>query len=122
MLAMGVRPESFEYRRKLAKCKNSSSEPDKEKQAFLPSVLETAFGWLGPEAKDSRRIFAGANWSPGIKNLFRGFGSTSEGLETALAKLYATRDEPVVYVLHAAQPRLQYTDRGKSAIVIGGAS
>src|SRR5262249_25002241 len=43
MLAMGVRPESFEYRRKLAKCKNSSSEPDKEKQAFLPSVLETAF-------------------------------------------------------------------------------
>jgi hypothetical protein len=26
-----------------------------------------------------------------------------------------------VFVLHMAQPRIRYTDRGKSALVIGGA-
>jgi hypothetical protein len=31
-----------------------------------------------------------------------------------------TRDEPVVFVLHLAHPRVEYTDRGKSALVIGG--
>jgi hypothetical protein len=33
----------------------------------------------------------------------------------------ATEDEPIVYVIHLAQPRMQYTDRGKSSLVIGGA-
>ena len=32
----------------------------------------------------------------------------------------ATSDEPVVFVLHLACPRVEYTDRGKSALVIGG--
>ena len=27
-------------------------------------------------------------------------------------------DDPVVFVLHGAQPRLEYTDRGKSAVVV----
>ena len=65
-------------------------------------------------------ICTGANWSAAIKNPFRAFGSTGEGLETTLAKLRATRDEPIVFVLHLACPRVEYTDRGKSALVIGG--
>ena len=79
-----------------------------------------AFGYLGPKAKDKRRIFAGANWSAAIKNPFRSFGSTGEGLETLLAQQYAKQNEPVVYVIHLAHPRVQYTDRGKSALVIEG--
>jgi hypothetical protein len=86
----------------------------------VPWVLESAFGWLGEEAQDERQIYTGANWSAAIKNPFRAFGATGEGLETHLADLRATRNEPVVFVLHLAQPRVQYADRGKSSLVIGG--
>lgn len=109
LLAMGVQPDSFRYSRKLSKDR-------------LPCVLEAAFGWLGEDAGDNRRIYSGANWSAAIKNPFRSFGTTSEGLETALANMKATRNEPVVFVLHLAHPRIEYVDRGKSAMVIGGAA
>jgi hypothetical protein len=104
--AMGCRPESFRYKRKLAK-------------DGLPWVLESAFGWLGKDASDSRRIFSGANWSPAIKNPFRSFGSTGEGLESTLAELRATGNEPIVFVLHLAHPRVEYVDRGKSSLIVG---
>jgi hypothetical protein len=109
LLGMGVRPESFRYSRKF-------SEAD---AGGVPGVLESAFGWLGDEAPDARKIYSGANWSAAIRNPFRSFGQTGEGLDTALAHARATRDEPVVFVLHLAQPRVEYTDRGKSALVVG---
>jgi hypothetical protein len=109
LLEMGVRPESFRYSRKLSK-------------DGLPCVLESAFGWLGDESEDIRRIYAGANWSAAIRNPFRSFGSTSEGLESALNKQWAGGAEPIVFVLHLAHPRVEYLDRGKSALVIGGAA
>jgi DNA topoisomerase VI subunit B len=109
LLEMGVQPESFRYSRKLSK-------------DGLPCVLESAFGWLGDESADRRRIYAGANWSAAIKNPFRSFGSTGEGLEAALSEQRAGRSEPIVFVLHLAHPRVEYTDRGKSALVIGGAA
>lgn len=123
LLAMGVRPESFRYARKLSggECKKLQLGQDEKasSQDDRPQVLESAFGYLGEEAKNQRRrIFAGANWSAGIKHPFRTFGSTGEGLETTLANLRATREEPVVFVLHLADPRVEYTDRGKSALVI----
>jgi DNA topoisomerase VI subunit B len=104
---LGTVPESFRYARKL----------DDE---GLPGVLESAFGYLGEDAPDERKIYAGANWSAAIANPFRHFGSTGEGLETLLANRRATRDEPIIFVLHLAQPRLQYRDHGKSALVVGG--
>lgn len=121
LLAMGAQPESFRYSKKLSepKCKNLQSG-DNDKPRSLPGVLESAFGFLGAESTDSRRIFSGANWSAAIRNPFRSFGTTGEGLETALADMRATRDEPIIFVLHLAQPRIAYTDRGKSALVIGG--
>jgi DNA topoisomerase VI subunit B len=122
LLAMGVKPESFRYSKKLAKCKKSPDDAPDQKACFLPWVLESAFGWLGQESQDKRRIFSGANWSAAIKNPFRSFGDTGEGLETALADMRATRHEPIVFVLHLAHPRVEYTDRAKSALVIGGAS
>ena len=109
LLAMGVDPKSFRYSRKLSK-------------DGLPWVLESAFGWLGQTTASARCIYSGANWSAAIKNPFRSFGATGEGLETALAEMRATRNEPIVFVLHLAHPRIEYTDRGKSALVIGGAT
>jgi hypothetical protein len=123
LLALGVVPESFRYARILndPKSKKSQTAAD-EKPRFdaLPSVVETAFGWLGKDARDQRRIYTGANWSAAVKNPFRAFGSTGEGLDTVLAQRYAARHEPIVFVLHLACPRVEYTDRGKSALVIGG--
>jgi hypothetical protein len=122
LLVMGIKPESFQYAKVLsgAKRKKSQLAADEEsKLSELPWVVETAFGWR-PEAKDERRICTGANWSAAIKDPFRSFGATGEGLQTQLAKLWATREEPVVVVLHLAHPRVEYTDRGKSALVIGG--
>lgn len=121
--AMGVQPDSFQYALRLGppKSKDPASEgPDKA--SLIPYVLESAFGYLGPSSPDRRRIFAGANWSAAINNPFRTFGQTGEGLEAVLNNLHAGADEPIVFVLHLAQPRIEYTDRGKSAIVIGGAA
>jgi hypothetical protein len=121
-LEMGIKPESFRYEKKLAKpekVKNEEIERD-EKASFLPWVLESAFGWLGQESEDERKIFAGANWSAAIKNPFRSFGSTGEGLEAELNNLKAGAYEPIIFALHLAHPRISYTDRGKSALIIEG--
>ncbi len=119
LLAMGVKPESFRYSRKVAnpKCKKSQTNQD-DKASFLPWILEAAFGYLGEESGQRRLIFSGANWSAAINNPFRSFGGTGEGLETALADMRVTREEPVVYVLHLAHPRIEFTDRGKTALLI----
>jgi hypothetical protein len=121
LLALGVTPDSFRYDRKLAKSKNSQSRRNK-KASNLPWVLEAAFGWLGPESADQRRIYTGTNWSAAIRNPFRSFGASGEGLETTLADQRATRNEPIVFALHLAHPRIEFTDRAKSALVIEGAA
>jgi DNA topoisomerase VI subunit B len=81
-----------------------------------PAAIETAFGWC-PKA-DSRRLVTGVNWSPGIINPFRELGGYGRSLDTILTAQRAARDEPVIFVLHLAIPRAQYTDRGKSAVTI----
>jgi hypothetical protein len=105
LLAMGIVPNSFKYSRKLSK-------------EGLPCVIESAFGWKGEDAEDKRRIFAGANWSAAIHNPFRTFGGTDEGLEAVLTDLKVGAREPIVFVLHLAHPCIEYTDRGKSALVL----
>jgi hypothetical protein len=122
LLEMGVKGDSFRYTRKIAKpekVKIELSKPDK-KTCFLPWVLESAFGWLGEQSVDERKIFAGANWSAAIQNPFRFFGSTGEGLEANLSDLKAGAHEPIVFALHLAHPRVEYTDRGKSALIVEG--
>ncbi|HEX7602273.1 MAG TPA: hypothetical protein VF316_11735 [Polyangiaceae bacterium] len=89
----------------------------------VPSVVESAFGVgesaLAPlDTGERRRIHPGVNWSPGIKNPFRAFGATGEGLEGLLERLFVGAREPVVFALHLASPRVQYSDRGKSSIVM----
>ena len=81
LLAMGVRPDSFRYSRKLSK-------------DGLPWVLESAFGWLGDEAEDMRRIYSGANWSAAIKNPFRSFGATADRCCGERTTVFSPRGRP----------------------------
>jgi hypothetical protein len=109
LLALGVQPKSFRYAKSLSK-------------DGVPWVLESAFGWLGEDSSDHRRIYAGANWSAAIKNPFRSFGATGQGLEASLSDMKAGANEPIVFALHLVHPRVEYTDRGKSALIVGGAA
>jgi hypothetical protein len=105
--AVGLQAETFKYQKVVG-----IDDDD------LPWLIETAFGWC-PELP-GRRIVVGVNWSVALGNPFRSFGRTGEGLESLLADERAGRNEPIVFVLHFVCPRTQYTDRGKSAIVLRG--
>jgi DNA topoisomerase VI subunit B len=89
----------------------------------IPYVIEFAFGLhQSGLSKDgaafSRKFITGANWSAGINNPFRAFGSTGEGLENTLAKVRANAGQPVICALHLASAYIQYADRGKSSIIL----
>jgi DNA topoisomerase VI subunit B len=101
-LAEGVAPKSFNYFRKLDVHKG------------VPHVAEIAFGYT-PNAT-ARRIIAGVNWSVAIGNPFRSFGREAESLDSLLAAQRAGREEPVHWLIHLASPRIDYIDRGKTAV------
>jgi DNA topoisomerase VI subunit B len=102
--AAGCEMESFDYK------------PVMDTTDDIPWVVETAFGWC-PEAK-ARRLVTGVNWSPWIINPFRELGRFGQSLDTILSQQRVDRNEPVILVLHIACPRVEYTDRGKSAVVV----
>jgi DNA topoisomerase VI subunit B len=104
--ATGCQPESFTYKKR-------EGETD-----GIPWVQETAFGYC-PKAR-SRRLVTGVNWSPGILNPFRELGRFGQSLDGVLQDLRVGRFEPVILLLHVACPRVEYTDRGKSAVVVSG--
>jgi DNA topoisomerase VI subunit B len=103
--AIGCEMESFDYRKVV------------DTTDGVPWVVETAFGWI-PDDDRARRLVTGVNWSPGIINPFRELGSFGQSLDTILTQQRASRSEPVILVLHMACPRVEYTDRGKSAVVV----
>ncbi len=100
----GCEMESFDYRKVV------------DTTDGVPWVVETAFGWC-PKG-ETRRLVTGVNWSPGIINPFRELGHFGQSLDTILSQQRADRDEPVILVLHMACPRVEYTDRCKSSVVI----
>ena len=102
--AAGCQMESFDYKRIMGTTDG------------VPWIVETAFGWC-PSA-GNRRLVTGVNWSPGIVNPFRELGRFGTSLDTILSRQRADRDEPVILVLHMVCPRVEYTDRGKSAVVV----
>jgi hypothetical protein len=104
-LAAGCETESFQYRRVVGCTDN------------MPWVIETAFGWC-PQAS-RRRLVTGVNSSPGIVNPFRVLGRWGASLDTILSQQRADSHEPVILALHMACPRVEYLDRGKSAVVVG---
>jgi len=105
-LACGAHAETFNYKAVIGDTENG-----------LPVVIETAFGWC-PNGYE-RRIVTGVNFSAALGNPFRSFGQTGEGLENLLAQQRAGRHEPIIFVLHLASPRVEFADRGKTALVIG---
>jgi DNA topoisomerase VI subunit B len=111
-LAAGGNIETFKYQ-----CRKGMT-PD-----GIPYVVEFAFGMhqsgLSQDGVGvSRKFVTGANWSAAINNPFRAFGSTGEGLESALAKVRANASQPVICALHLASANIQYADRGKSSIIL----
>ena len=81
----------------------------------IPCVVETAFAYMGRD-NVNREIFGGVNWSAGIKDPFRSVGA--DGLRGLLTAQKAGHREPILFALHLAKARVEYTDRGKSAIVL----
>jgi DNA topoisomerase VI subunit B len=107
--AAGVHEASFKY-------EMAAGETD-----GLPWIVETAFGFC-PKHSAGRRIIAGVNFSVGIDNPFRSFRRYGgEGLEAHLNQLRAAANEPIVVVLHYVCPRVEFTDRGKTAVIVPGA-
>jgi DNA topoisomerase VI subunit B len=113
-LAAGGNIDTFNYQ-----CRKGMT-PD-----GIPHVVEVAFGLHQSGLEDgiavSRNFVTGANWSAGINNPFRRFGSTGEGLENTLAEVRASSSQPVICALHLACAYIQYADRGKSAIILDDA-
>jgi DNA topoisomerase VI subunit B len=109
-LAAGGNADTFKY------------ELRKGIERDIPYIVEFAFGLhqsgLDKSGAAFRQIITGANWSVGITNPFRHFGSTGEGLESTLAKVRANSREPVICALHLASAFIQYADRGKSSIIL----
>jgi DNA topoisomerase VI subunit B len=101
--ALGCEMQTFVYRKQL------------DFADGVPWVMEVAFAWR-PDA-DARRLVTGVNWSPCIVNPFRELG-TLGSLDSVMQEQRAGKDEAVVLALHLVCPRVQYTDRGKSAVVI----
>ena len=102
---LGCDMDTFQYKRVIA-------------EGSLPWVLEAAFGYCpDDESYDEARVLVtGVNWSPGIGNPFKRIGRCGDGLDAILAQQRAGPREPVIVFLHLAHPRVEYTDRGKSAI------
>ena len=88
----------------------------------IPYVVEFCFGLhqagLDGGRRVNRELVTGANWSAAIANPFRRFGNTGEGLESALAKVRATANQPVICAAHLASAHIQFADRGKSSIIL----
>jgi hypothetical protein len=110
-VAAGGNADTFKYQRR----KGTTTEG-------IPYVVEFAFGLhqsgLTQDTSISRKFITGANWSVGIHNPFRAFGSTGEGLENTLAQVRASASQPVICALHLAMAYVQYADRGKSSIIL----
>jgi Histidine kinase-, DNA gyrase B-, and HSP90-like ATPase len=113
MEAAGGDPATFTYNRKFGKDRG------------VPRVTEFAFGihreGLSAAGRaPSRKVINGVNWSPGINNPFRYIGRSGIGLDAILEQVRANTSQPVIAVLHVASPRVAYTDKGKTAIVVEG--
>lgn len=70
-----------------------------------------------PREGSVRRIITGVNFSVALGNPFRSF-RYGEGLEAVLERQRAGSGEPIVFFLHLASPRVSFSDRGKTAVVM----
>jgi DNA topoisomerase VI subunit B len=86
----------------------------REDLAGRPFIVEVAFAPMSPKIVS---VFSGINWSAAIRNPFRSIGEY--GLSGVLAERHVHTDsDEVVFGVHLAAPRIEFTDRGKSAAVV----
>lgn len=100
---LGIRSDSFDY-------KKVESLVD-----GLPQVTEVAFA--ARDESRRRALITAVNWSASWINQFRRLGP-GFGLETVLADRRLGPEEPIILLMHVAHPRVQYSDRGKSSVVV----
>jgi DNA topoisomerase VI subunit B len=74
----------------------------------LPVVVEIAFATFRDANQNARRII-GLNWSPVLK-------VPSGALSEAIAGCNIQETDPVIYLIHVTQPRLEFADHGKGAL------
>jgi DNA topoisomerase VI subunit B len=78
----------------------------------VPYVLELACGWYAAEARVRKAAkVLGFNWTPALRPPFT-------SLPTLLGEARVDSWDPIVIVVHLACPRLEVTDRGKSAVAV----
>ena len=89
----------------------------------IPYLAECAFGYA-PDL-DRRHLCTGLNWSIAIGgNPFKSLGpygdddGYGDGLSAILTDQRAGPNEPVVFFLHLASPRLAFLDKGKSSVAL----
>ena len=100
---IGAEAETLQYRRELCDIEG------------VPYVIEAAFAWC-PD-NDIREQIVGVNSSPSLINPFRRLGGYG-GLDYLLSEQRAGDEQPIVLALHLASPRVAYTDKAKSALVL----
>jgi DNA topoisomerase VI subunit B len=102
--AIGADLDTFQYRRLFGETDG------------IPYVVEAAFAYC-PEVDDEARSIMGLNWSPTLGNPFREIGG-DESLDDILSEQRASYDQPIVFALHLINPRIEYTDHGKTAVAV----
>jgi DNA topoisomerase VI subunit B len=84
-----------------------------------PCLVETAF--VPCKQITRRRLVVGVNWSPSISgNPFKAIGAGGDSLDSLLASLRVQHHDKAILVVHVACPTVQYIDRGKAAMTVGG--
>jgi DNA topoisomerase VI subunit B len=87
----------------------------------LPWVVEAAFAVRSPDdgIYGDRVLMTGVNFSATMIDPFRCLGESGESLAALLSNQYADADEPVMVCVHLVCPRLSWTDRGKTTLMLG---
>jgi DNA topoisomerase VI subunit B len=78
----------------------------------VPFVLELACGMYTDDASErAQRTIVGVNWTPALKPPF-------PALQSLLGEARVDSFDPVAVLVHLAMPRVDFTDRGKSAVAL----
>ena len=100
---LGVDPESLTYKKYMGEVEG------------MPYVVELACGWFVDwDGEQEGTKLLGGNWPPALRPPFAYLDYL---LDEAQVECY----DPVVLAIHLAYPRVEVTDRGKSAAALPGA-
>jgi DNA topoisomerase VI subunit B len=90
----------------------------------LPYLAEASFVYA-PNLP-SRRVIAGLNHSPDFpgrspfRELYKNQGGEAISLDDLLAGLEVDPRDPVIVFIHVVSPRFEFTDKGKTAVILPG--